>query len=205
MHQTRTRERSPRMMLSTTTTASQGIDFKFVSEQIATPTDWCFEEPHHVVVVHRSGCLQSMEIEFARGPSGRTIPQVGDVWVIPAEHRYAALAHGHTVQFCELTIPTTVLADRDLAPRIRHRDPLVHQLIERISTVVDRDDVTARLLTETLTETLRLHLVDQFARGSASGQRLSRLDRQTRARVIEYLEYSLDSEISVARLANSPI
>ncbi|MEX3646609.1 helix-turn-helix transcriptional regulator [Mycolicibacterium porcinum] len=190
------------MVLSTTTTASQGIDFRFVSEQIAAPTDWCFEEPHHVVVVHRSGQLQSMEIEFASGPSGRTIPQVGDVWVIPAEHRYAALAHGHTVQFCELTIPTAVLADRDLAPRIRHRDPLIHQLIERMNTVVDRDDVTARLLTETLTETLRLHLVDQFARGSAGGRRRSGLDHQTRDKVIEYLEYSLDAEISVAGLAD---
>src|SRR5690348_10722083 len=93
-----TRERSPRTMLSTITTSAQGIDFRFVSEQITTPTDWCFEEDHHVVVVHRGGRLRSMEIEFERGPSGPHAPRVGDVWVIPAEHRYAALAHGRVVQ-----------------------------------------------------------------------------------------------------------
>ena len=195
------RARSPRTMLSNSVASAQGIDFKFVSEQISVPTDWCFEEPHHVVVVHRGGLLQSMEIEFERGPSGPTVPEVGDVWVIPAGHRYAALAQGRTVQFCELTIPTATLADRELTPCIRHRDPLVHQLIERMSVVMDRDDATARLLTDSLAETLRLHLVDQFASGSARIQRRSGLNRQTRARVVEYLEDSLDAEISLAGLA----
>ncbi len=72
-----TRERSPRTMLSNVTTSAQGIEFRFVSEQITTPTDWCFEEAHHVVVVHRGGRLHSMEIEFDRGPSGPHIPRVG--------------------------------------------------------------------------------------------------------------------------------
>ncbi|MBX8687370.1 helix-turn-helix domain-containing protein [Mycobacterium sp. 20091114027_K0903767] len=196
------RDRSPRTVLSNTAACGQGIEFKFVSEQISAPTDWCFEEPHHVVVVHRGGRVQSMEIEFDRGPSGPTVPQVGDVWVIPAQHRYAALVQGQTVQFCELSIPTPTLGDRELAPRIRHRDPLVHQVIERMGAVIDRDDVTARLLTDSLAETLRLHLVDQFAGGSARVQRHSGLSRQTRARLKEYLEDGLDSEISIAGLAD---
>lgn len=195
------RERSPRTMLSSVTTSAQGIEFRFISEQITTPTDWCFEEAHHVVVVHRGGRLQSMEIDFDRGPSGPHIPLVGDVWVIPAEHRYAALAHGNAVQFCELSIPTVALADRDLTPRTRHRDPLVHQLIERMAAIADRGDVSARLLTESLAETVRLHLVDQFGAGTTRGPRNRRLDRLTRARLMEYLEFSLDSEISLAALA----
>lgn len=186
-------------MLSNTTASVQGIDFRFVSEQIAAPTDWCFEETHHVVVVHRSGRMQSMEIEFDRGPSGRTVPQVGDVWVIPAGHRYAALAQGQTVQFCELSIPTVLLGDRELVPRIRHRDPFIHQVIERMSTVVDRTDVLGRLLTESLAEAMRLHLTDQFAVSRSA--RRSGLNRAARARLMEYLEYSLDSEITLAALA----
>lgn len=196
-----TRERSPRTMLSTITTSAQGIDFRFVSEQVTTPTDWCFEEDHHVVVVHRGGQLRSMEIEFERGPSGPHTPRVGDIWVIPAEHRYAALAQGRVVQFCELTIPTATLADRDLTARTNHRDPLVHRLIERMSTVADRRDVTARLLIEALAETVRLHLVDQFGGGAVRRSRRRRFDRLTRARLMEYLEYSFDTEISLAALA----
>ncbi|WP_234940049.1 helix-turn-helix transcriptional regulator [Mycolicibacterium nivoides] len=142
-----------------------------------------------------------MEIEFDRGPSGPHIPRVGDIWVIPAEHRYAALAHGNTVQFCELSIPTATLADRDLSPRTRHRDPLVHQLIERMSTISDRNDVSARLLTESLAETVRLHLVDQFGDGAARAPRSRGFGRLTRAKLMEYLEHSLDSDISLAALA----
>ncbi len=196
-----TRERSPRTMLSTIAASAQGIDFRFVSEQITTPTDWCFEEDHHVVVVHRGGRLRSMEVEFERGPSGPHTPRVGDVWVIPAEHRYAALAHGRVVQFCELSIPTVALADRDLPARTQHRDPLVHRLIERMSSVADRSDVTARLLIESLAESVRLHLVDQFGGSAARSPRRRTFDRLTRARLMEYLEYSLDSEISLADLA----
>lgn len=196
------RARSPRTLLSSKVGSAHGIDFAFVSEHVSAPTDWCFDESHHVVVVHRSGRLRSMEVELDRGPSGPALPRVGDVWVIPAGHRYAALAQGHTVQFCELTIATAALGDRELTPRIRHRDPLVYQLIESMSTVIDRDDVTARLLSDSLAETLRLHLTDQFASGGARVQRRSGLNRQTRARVVEYLEDSLDAEISLSGLAD---
>lgn len=193
------RPRTPRTMLSNTGFTAGGVDFRFVSERIAAPTDWCFEEPHHVVVVHRGGRMQSMEIEFERGPSGRTVPQVGDVWVIPAGHRYAALAQGNTVHFCELRIPTALLGDRELMPRIRHRDPLVHQLIERMGSAVGRTDVFARLFTESLAETLRLHLTDQFAVLRAT--RSAGLSRAARSRLIEYLDDSLDSEITLTTLA----
>lgn len=142
-----------------------------------------------------------MEVEFDRGPRGPHSPRVGDVWVIPAEHRYAALAHGRTVQFCELRVPTAVLAERDLMPRTGHRDPFVHHLVERVSTTANRSDVTARLLTESLAESMRLHLVDQFAGGATRGRRGRSLDKPTRARLMEYLEYGLDSDISLAALA----
>ncbi|WP_280834717.1 helix-turn-helix transcriptional regulator [Mycolicibacterium frederiksbergense] len=175
--------------------------FRFVSEQITAPTDWCFEEPHHVIVVHRSGQLKSLEVVFDRGPSGQAVPQVGDVWVIPAGHRYAALAFGDTVQFCELAVPTAALAERDLAPRIRCRDPLVHQVIERMSTVIDRTDVASRLLTESLAEALRLHLSDQFATTNPRDQRRPRLDQAVCDGLLEYLEYNLDSEITLGNLA----
>ncbi|SHW60084.1 Putative transcriptional regulator, AraC family [Mycobacteroides abscessus subsp. abscessus] len=76
----------------------------FATEQIATPTDWFFHEGRHVVVVHRRGRLRTMELEFEGGPSGRADPQVGDIWLIPADRRYCALAHGSTVEYCQMTL-----------------------------------------------------------------------------------------------------
>lgn len=196
------RERTPRTFLSHNDALVHGIDFRFITEQVTTPTDWCFEEPNHTIVVYRGGRLRAMEIEFERGPSGRTIPEVGDVWVILAEHRYAALAHGDTVRFCELTVPTGLMDDYPLAPRTRHRDPLVYHIIERMSTIVDREDVIARLLTASLAEAARLHLISEFTTGRRRHSReRGVLDRATQARLAEYLEDSLDSDISLSSLA----
>ncbi|BBX28777.1 hypothetical protein [Mycolicibacterium alvei] len=56
----------------------------------------------------------------------------------------------------------------------------------------------ARLLTESLAETVRLHLVDQFGDGAARAPRSRGFGRLTRAKLMEYLEHSLDSDISLA-------
>lgn len=175
------RERTARTLLSNEDLSVHGIDFRFVNEQVDTPTDWCFQEPHHIVVVHRGGRLQSMEIEFERGPSCLTIPQVGDVWVIPAEHRYAALAQGDTVRFCEMTFPTGLFGDRKLTPLIRHRDPLLYYLIERMGAVLDRNDGLARLLIASLAEALSLHVTDTLAPHRPGRRRRGVLDSKMQA------------------------
>jgi len=134
------RPRTPRTVLARRGLAAQGMNFSFVSERIATPTDWCFSEGHHVLVVHRDGRLKSMESEFSSGPTGRILPRVGDVWVIPADHRYAALATGDTVGFCEIAFPATALPSRQLTPRIGKLDPFLHRLTDRLAGLADRDD-----------------------------------------------------------------
>ncbi len=48
---------------------------------------------------------------------------------------------------------------------------------------------------------VRLHLVDQFGDGAARAPRRRGFGRLTRAKLMEYLEHSLDSDISLAALA----
>ncbi|AMU33175.1 helix-turn-helix transcriptional regulator [Mycobacteroides abscessus] len=197
-----TRPRTPRTWQSRVSLTVGGAEYVFATEQIATPTDWFFHEGRHVVVVHRRGRLRTMELEFEGGPSGRADPQVGDIWLIPADRRYCALAHGSTVEYCQMTLPPRFLEKADLEPTIRQRDPLTYRVIEQISTVAGREDAFARLSAEWLTETLLRHLTTRFATGSDSTPGLYRsFGAVDRAALIEYLDECPDPMIGLPQLA----
>lgn len=196
------RPRTPRTVLARRGLAAQGMNFSFVSERIATPTDWCFSEGHHVLVVHRDGRLKSMESEFTSGPTGRILPRVGDVWVIPADHRYAALATGDTVGFCEIAFPATALPSRQLTPRIGQLDPFLHRLTDRLAGLADRHDAMSRLMRDSIAETVRLHIVDSYTAEGACARSPRDLDASTKNALVEHLETSLDADITLASMAD---
>ncbi len=203
------RPRTPRTVLAREVVSVGGVDFAFVTEQIDRPTDWCIQRREHTVVVHRAGRLRSLECDFGDGATRRAVPVVGDIWTIPSGARYAALAHGATVEFCEVRLPTTVIGDRPVEPAVKQRDPLIYFLVERMHALRGRDDVFARLLSESVCETFRLQFLERFvAAAGARPVRLGELDRGMIARLVEFLEDGLDAEVSVAamaRLVDMPI
>ncbi|WP_396922270.1 helix-turn-helix transcriptional regulator [Mycolicibacterium sp.] len=201
---------TPRIVLGEKTVAARGMTFRYATEQIRASTDWCcFDDSRHLVYVHRLGHLRSMETDLDWGPSGRTLPTAGDIWVVPAGNRCAALVEGDAAGYCEIAIPHRLLGSTPLIPRIKHRDPLIHQLVDKIAGAADRDDALARLLQDTLAETVRLLITDKYtvtpperARGACT------LDARARSLLVEFLEDSLDSEIhleSLAALVGMPV
>jgi AraC family transcriptional regulator len=198
------RERSARDVVAARAVQLQGLDFRFVAEAVSAPTDWCFQEPHHVFVIHRRGDLTSMEMEFQNGPSGRALPRVGDVWVIPAEHRYAALAQGAMVGFCEIRVPVSAIGDRDLMPRVGYQDTLLHRLVERLAGQIHHDGAAATLFRQSLAQTLRMHIADHYpaqTRPADRGHGDRRLDQRDQQIVIDYLQSELDTRIDLDALA----
>ncbi|MCV7228059.1 helix-turn-helix transcriptional regulator [Mycolicibacterium komossense] len=198
------RERSDRAVVSARGVQLQGLDFRFVAETVTKPTDWCFQEPHHVFVIHRRGNLTSMEIDFQSGPSGRCLPRVGDVWVIPAEHRYAALAQGAMVSFCEIAVPTEVFGDRELIPRVGYADILLHRLVERLAGLIHQDGAAATLFRQSLAETVQLHIAEHYPaqpRPTRPANVEHDLDQRAQQIVIDYLHSELDSRIDLDELA----
>ncbi|WP_263995381.1 helix-turn-helix transcriptional regulator [Mycobacterium yunnanensis] len=198
------RERSERVVVAERGLRLQGLDFRFVAETVESPTDWCFQEPHHVFVVHRRGHLTSMEIEFDGGPSGDCLPRVGDVWVIPAGQRYAALAQGDTVGFCEIVVPVIAFGERELAPRVGYPDTLLHRLVERLAGQAHRDGAAATLFRQSLAQTMQLHISDHYSAKSSSGRTGSAaryMDRRAQQIVVDYLHSELDSRIDLDELA----
>lgn len=198
------RLQTQRIMLGETQVATRGMSVKFTTEQIHTTTEWCcFDEDRHLLFVHRTGKVRSMETDLDWGPSGRALPKVGDIWVVPAGDRCTALVEGDTVEHCEIAVPDHLLDAPTLVPRIKHRNPLIHQMVERIYAVADRDDAATRLLTDSIGETLRLVIAKTCAVNPPSQveRRPDTLDAAARSTVIEFLEDSIDSTISLDNLA----
>lgn len=193
-----------RVVLGETTVATRGLSLRFATEQINTMTDWCcFDDARHLIYVHRFGALRSMETDLDWGPSGRALPSVGDIWVVPAGDKCASLVEGDTAEYCEIAVPDHLLGETMLIPRVKHHDPLIHQIVERIHDVADRDDALARLLTESIGEALRLLVTDNYAEAAPrrTEYRAHILDSATRLRLVEFLEDSIDSEITLETLA----
>ncbi|MGW4096392.1 helix-turn-helix transcriptional regulator [Mycobacterium sp. NPDC004974] len=193
-----------RVVLGETAVATRGLSLRFATEQIDTTTDWCcFDDSRHLVFVHRAGRLRSMETDLDWGPSGRALPSVGDVWVVPAGDKCASLVEGDTAGYCEIAIPDHLLGETTLIPRVKHHDPLIHQMVERIHDVADRKDAVARLLTASIGETLRLLITDNYTESvqRRTERKADVLDSATRSMLIAFLEDSMDSEITLETLA----
>lgn len=193
-----------RVVLGERAVATRGLSIRYATEQIHASTDWCcYDAARHLVYVHRAGQLRSMETDLDWGPSGRALPSVGDLWVVPAGDKCASLVVGDTAAYCEIAIPDQLLGETTLIPRVKHRDPLIHQMVERIYEVADRGDALARLLTDSVSETLRLLLTDMYTADPPRRveRRPDTLDAATRSKIIEFLEDGMDSEITLEMLA----
>lgn len=200
---------TPRVVLEQKDVAARGLSFTFGTERITEPTDWCsFSDTHHLVYVYRGGAMHSMQTALDWGPSGRVPPTAGDVWWKPAGLPCAALVQGDVAGYCEIAIPRRVIGDAALLPRIKYRDLLMHHLVEEIYSVADRDDAIARLLTDSVAETMRLLISDKYAEAPPKAREHRAFDTATRTMLVEYLNDSLDSEIhldALAQLTGMPV
>lgn len=200
---------TPRVVLEQKDVAARGLVFAFGTERISEPTDWCsFSDTHHLVYVYRGGAMHSMQTALDWGPSGQMLPRVGDVWWKPAGVPCAALVQGDIAGYCEIALPRRTIGDTALLPRIKYRDPLMHHLVEEIYSVADRGDAIARLLTDSVAETMGLLIRDKYAEAPPKERELRTLDAATRTMLVEFLNDSLDSEIhldALARLTGMPV
>ncbi|WP_231965596.1 hypothetical protein [Mycobacterium sp. E802] len=157
------RPQTPRVVLEQHDVAARGLSFTFATEQISAPTDWCsFDPDNHLMYVYRHGSMRSMDTLLDWGPSGRVPPSAGDIWWKPGGIPCAALVQGDVAGYCEITIPGRAIGDAALIPRVKYKNSLVHQLVEEIYSVAGREDAIARLLTDSLAETLRLLIIDTY-------------------------------------------
>jgi len=196
---------SERVILSGQLFAARDLSVLLATEDVRAPTDWCFEEAHHTIVVHLAGTLGHMESWFSRGPSSAALPSIGDIWAIPAGCRYEALAQGRRVSFAEFRVPVDLLGGGDLSARIGHRDPFLHQASVRAAVLAERDDDLGRMALAALLEAVRYHIADAFlgqSRHSAgvTEDRRRFSDRQKK-RLVDYIAASMHEPMDANGLA----
>lgn len=191
--------RPPTVVMSRPVVDPHGIETTFISKRTTMSTDWSFQQDHHLIMVLLGHRGVTKEVEFGR-LSGQINPTVGDIWVIPAEHRAAAQARG-IGEFCTLSVPTRVLGNRDVQPMLRHRDPLLHQLLARMHSIAGRDDIFARMFLNSLSESLRLHLKERYGGLARHPKPNQAFDGATQALLAEFLEDNLGDEIGLSTLA----
>lgn len=171
------------------------------TEALLNPADWAFEEAHHTIVVHLDGRLDRMECEFSVGPSGSALPSPGDIWMIPAACRYAALAQGGHAEFVEFRVPTALVADTPLAAVVRHRDEVVFEAAARLSELVrgppgDLADMASAAIAGALAQHLRVRYGQRELRVARRG-----LSASDRTRLADAIRSQLDAPLSLDGLA----
>lgn len=171
------------------------------TERLDRATDWTFEETHHTIVVHLRGRIDRLACEFAVGPSGPVRPARGDIWMIPAACRYAALAEGGEAEFVELRVPTALVGDAAIAAQVRHRDDFLFGSAARLAELLrgpgsDLADMAAHAIAEAL----HLHLAARYGAGGKCF-RGGELSASQRARLVAAIRDEPDALHSLDTLA----
>ena len=196
------RPMTPRVVIGQRSVDSRGMSLRFATERIEQPADWCcHDSSRHLIYIHRHGELRSMETNLDWGPTDRTLPRIGDTWVVPAGVRCTSVVMGDISGFCEISIPENALGEVVRVPRRKHHDPLVLALVSKIRSVATRDDALARLLLDSAGETLRLLIRDTYTVAPPPESERDALPPSARASIVEFLETSLESDISLESLA----
>lgn len=177
------------------------LDIIAATENLSGATDWAFEEEHHTIVVHLGGQLNRMDCEFSAGPSGSALPSRGDIWIIPAACRYAALAQGDCARFVEFNVPTALLGDVPLAARVQHRDDFIFAAADRLSELItEPEDDFSQMASHAITNALQFHLIESYGRRDPSTKHRS-LTALERRRLASAVGSQLDTRISLGSLA----
>lgn len=191
----------PRALVARREVVIGPIGIVAATERLDLPTDWTFEESHHTIVVHLGGRIGKLMCEFSVGPSGAARPSRGDIWIIPAACRYAALADGGHAEFVELRVPTALLGDVPITARVRHRDDFVFGSAARLSDLLrgpgsDLADMAAHALGDAL----HLHLRARYGAGLPHEARHT-LSASQRARLVAAIRDEPDARHSLDTLA----
>ncbi len=203
------RPMTPRIVVGERSVDTRGMSLRFATERIESTTDWCcHDSSRHLIFVHRHGELRSMETNLDWGSTDRSLPRVGDTWVVPAGVRCTSVVTGDISGFCEISIPAHALGDVVRVPRRKQHDPLILALVTKMRSVASRDDALARLLRDSAGETLRLLIRDTYTTAPAPEPERDALPPATRASIVEFLETGMESDIhleSLARLAQMSV
>lgn len=191
----------------------QGVELLFCREDIRRPTHWSIGQSRHTVIVHLGGTMHSLATEIEGAGACHVSPSPGDIWLIPAEHRYSSLARGRLITYAELRIQPDALVELPddacgrldaLPARMAHRDEFLYYAVARLARLATAADDLAVMMAERLQHLLRQHLHREYRpQGPCISPPMPRegLGPASARRVTEYIEEHLADRIRLDDLA----
>ena len=73
-------------------------------EDIRRPVHWAIDKPEHTGIVHLGGVMRELDTEIEGAGSAGQPPSPGDIWLVPANWRYASQAREGVIQYAELRL-----------------------------------------------------------------------------------------------------
>ncbi|NMD56548.1 MULTISPECIES: helix-turn-helix transcriptional regulator [Tsukamurella] len=174
----------------------------FVRHEHADSMEWEFAGPDHEILVWRRGSAHAKEFEFESGPRGAITPAPGNVWVIPAGFRTAAIAQHCACDIARITLPPPTTRSTELRPTAGTQDRLLHYLVERIASTATRVDAVGKLLHESLLNAAHMHIVDIYSLKPRATRTTPRtLSPESQRLVLERLHQAWDPDVTLQELA----
>jgi AraC family transcriptional regulator len=165
-----------RIVLTKRAACWRGVELLVSAEDICAPTTWSIHEDRHAAVVHLGGRMDELETELEGYGTTLGPATAGELWLIPAGRRYASQARGGIVSYGELYIAPKTLEgligerakSEEITPRLAHRDEFLCRSVQQLAALIGATDDLSRMLGETLSQALCLHLFRQYRAGSGS-------------------------------------
>lgn len=206
---------APAIVLQEIQQSWPGISITFRTDDISRPTDWRIRNKQHSIIVHLGGRMSHLETELegTGGSYGTALP--GEVWTAPAGKTYASHACGEMIRYGLIALdpgsardlPTRSLdVDQPIAALAGQRDDFLHQALRQLEFASANQDDLSLMLSQSLAETIRLHLWKTYSEGGSAKMRQTSkalgMDPVTTRKLKEYIHDHLSDRLSLNAMAN---
>lgn len=190
-----------------------GLSFGRYRENIRAGVEWPIRDARHTFVVHIDGRMDRMESELEGSGSIRGGALPGEVWSVPAQHRYATSAQGKVITYSVLKVDEAALRASlgsrshavELMGCLGKRDPVMLQMVQGMSALATTSGDIARLGLENMARGLGAHILTQYradtGRALQAVRRRNELPEKAAARLSDYITDSLGGRITLAELS----
>ncbi|WP_447971085.1 hypothetical protein [Nitrospira sp. M1] len=188
------------------------FDAVFTKEDISNGIEWSINDDRHAVIVHLGGTMSALETELdGRGKSFGPANS-GEIWIVPAGARYASRARGGKINYGVVFLkPERIRSGifreekfSHIAPLHGHRDDFCFHAVRKLIECLDQNDDTTRLLGESISQTLSLHLFREYGGHQVKippQHSLQPFDNRSVRMLQEYIYDHISEEMTLAKLS----
>lgn len=150
-----------------------------------------------VTIIAPSVAMMPLPASWSAPPlMNSSSPDHVDLWVFPVAQRDVAATRGSYVELCRVNLPAQFFVDAAQAV-VTPQHSLTVQLAVRIYELsTGASSIVERRLEDSLTETLRLDLVDQLLSNAPPEPPSSGLTKRQRSRLLDYID-QLGNEVDI--------